>query len=159
MEEQKNGSSMIWWVVVVVVIALGAFGGYKYMKSPVADTTVETPVTTTIPETTGTLPTVPALVYKDGVYSATGSYISPGGQETIGVSLTLKDDVVVDATATAQATRPESVKYQGKFVSGYKTLVVGKKLAEINLTKVSGSSLTPKGFMDALTKIETQAKV
>lgn len=158
MDEQNNGKGPMLWGIAVVIVALSAFGGYKYIKSSTVNTVTETPVTTTIPETTGTVPTISALVYKDGTYSSTGSYISPGGQETIGVSLTLKDDVVVDVTATAQATRPESVKYQAKFVSGYKTLVVGKKIEDIKLTKVSGSSLTPKGFMDALVKIEVQAK-
>ncbi len=37
-------------------------------------------------------------------------------------------------------------------------VVVGKKIDEVQLTKVAGSSLTPKGFMDALEKVKTEAK-
>ena len=36
--------------------------------------------------------------------------------------------------------------------------VIGKDIDEVNLTKVSSSSLTPKGFMDALKQIEVEAK-
>ena len=39
-----------------------------------------------------------------------------------------------------------------------KTLVVGKKITDVKLDKVSGSSLTPKGFNDALEQIKTLAK-
>jgi hypothetical protein len=40
----------------------------------------------------------------------------------------------------------------------YKQYVVGKKIDEVQLTKVSGSSLTPQGFNDALAKIKAEAK-
>ncbi|KND47678.1 MAG: FMN-binding protein [Parcubacteria bacterium C7867-006] len=156
MEEQKKGSGAILWTVAVVVIALGAFGGYKYMKGT-TESVVGTPV---VQDTTGTVPTVqtPTLLYKDGSYSATGSYISPGGSESIAVTLTLKDDVVTSANVISQATRKESKEWQAKFISGVNAQVVGKKVDDIALTKVSGSSLTPKGFMDALNQIEAQAK-
>jgi hypothetical protein len=37
-------------------------------------------------------------------------------------------------------------------------MVVGKNISELQLTKVSGSSLTPQGFMDALEKIKAEAQ-
>ncbi len=96
--------------------------------------------------------------YKDGVYDVKGDYVSPGGPEEIDVKLTLKNNVVVDSTVTSLAERPKSQMFQGQFVAGYKQYVVGKKLDEINVPKVSGSSLTPKGFNDALNKIKNEAK-
>jgi hypothetical protein len=75
------------------------------------------------------------------------------------VALILKNDVIVEATVVPLATRPVSVKMQGQFISGFKTLVIGKKLDEVVLDKVSGSSLTPKGWNDAVAKIQAQAKV
>jgi hypothetical protein len=53
---------------------------------------------------------------------------------------------------------PESVQFEGMFADSYKPLVVGKSVDSINLDKVSGSSLTPKGFNDALDQIKSQAK-
>jgi hypothetical protein len=85
-------------------------------------------------------------------------YTSPGGAESIDVTLTLKDGVVEEAEVVSNATRPISKQMQTSFIGGYKELVVGKKLDEINLTKVSASSLTPKGFNDAVEKIKAQAQ-
>ena len=152
MEEQKSGNGAVMWGVAVVVIALLAFGGYKYMNKG------DAPEVVTLPNANDTTVNVASLLYKDGAYSATGSYVSPAGEESIVVDLTIKGDTVSDVTVTSQATRRESKEWQGKFISGVKAQIVGKKINEIALTKVSGSSLTPKGFMDALAKIKVQAK-
>lgn len=99
-----------------------------------------------------------AVIYKDGVYEATGEYTSPGGEESIDVTLTLKNDIVEDAEVESNATRPISKQMQASFIEGYKEMVVGKKISEINLGKVSKSSLAPKGFNDAVEKIKEEAK-
>ena len=96
--------------------------------------------------------------YKDGTYVEDGSYSSPAGTEKISVSLTIANNMVSSSTVTRGATDPTASSYQGLFISGYKEKVDGKKVGEINLTNVAGSSLTPKGFMDALHKIELDAK-
>ncbi|MEI6022809.1 MAG: hypothetical protein WCQ32_03135 [bacterium] len=107
-------------------------------------------------------PTKPATVksstYKNGSYSATGSYMSPGGEDQIAVTLTIANDIVTAASVTPEAGDHTSARYQEKFISGYQGYVVGKNIASIYLTKVSGASLTPKGFNDALNQIKAQAK-
>lgn len=95
--------------------------------------------------------------YKDGTYAVTGVYNSPAGAEEIGVSVTLKKDLITDASVTAKATNPKSQYFQGQFVSGYKQYVVGKNIADVKVGRVSGSSLTPQGFNDAVAKIKAQA--
>jgi uncharacterized protein with FMN-binding domain len=97
--------------------------------------------------------------FKDGEYSVVGEYTSPGGKESINVTLTLKDGVVTASEVKSNATLPISMKMQGDFIEHYQPMVVGKNIADLKLDKVSGSSLTPKGFNDALEKIKTQAKV
>ncbi len=149
--------------VIVLILAIASFGAFKYLKKDdnAALNTQANPVL--VATTTGTVPKkedVPApSIYKDGTYSATGNYFSPGGAEEIKIEVTLKGDVIVDAKAEPQAFRPNSIKFQGIFTANFKPLVVGKKISEVQLTKVSGSSLTPKGFNDALAKIKVQAKV
>ncbi|MFZ2621338.1 MAG: hypothetical protein WAX85_00025 [Minisyncoccia bacterium] len=160
MEEQKKNSVLIGSIVGIVLIIAG-YGGFKYLNksNAVAEPeTLVTPVTPTpIPqEVPVDIPT--SYLYKNGSYSSVGEYNSPGGTESIKVALTLKDDVITDATITPLATRGNSVKFQGIFVSNFRPLVIGKKIDEVQLDKVSGSSLTPKGFNDALAKIKTQAK-
>lgn len=96
--------------------------------------------------------------YKDGTYSATGMYQSPAGKEEIGISITLQNGVITDTTFTPKATNEVSIKLQGMFANGYKAVVVGKTLDEVKLDKVSGSSLTPKGWNDAIEKIKLEAR-
>lgn len=147
-------------VLAIIVVAIGV--GFYYFNTPKsqgeinnANITAEISPSTTTPSTT---PEVMVSTYKDGVYDVEGLYVSPGGEESIGVKLIIKDGVVTESDVTEKATRPISVKFQKQFKEGYKQFVVGKKLDEIALDKVSGSSLTPKGFNDALEKIKTSAK-
>lgn len=96
--------------------------------------------------------------YKDGTYSVSGEYDSPGGMQSVGVQLTIQSGKVSAATVTEQATDGEAKEYQREFISGYKTFVIGKDINSIHLTQVSGSSLTSQGFNDALEQIKDQAQ-
>ena len=96
--------------------------------------------------------------YQDGVYEVTGEYMSPGGAEQIAVKVTLQDGVITEAVVEPQAVRPNSVIFQGIFADNYQEQVIGKNIDQLQLDKVSGSSLTPKGFNDALEKIKAQAQ-
>jgi uncharacterized protein with FMN-binding domain len=96
-------------------------------------------------------------VYKNGTYSATGSYMSPGGMDQISVTLTLSNSIITNISVTPQAGDRLSQKFQTMFIAGYQQYVLGKNISTVNLSKVSGSSLTPQGFNDALTQIKAQA--
>jgi len=93
-------------------------------------------------------------IYQNGTYEVAGEYISPGGPEQITVKLTLQEGLITAAEVEPQAKRPNSVKFQGIFADNYQELVIGKNIDELKLDKVAGSSLTPKGFNDALEKIK-----
>lgn len=108
--------------------------------------------------TTQTTPTTNTSPYKDGTYTATGKYISPGGAQAIKVTLTIKDGVVNSTSAVNNASDEESQKYEDKFIAAYKTYVVGKSIDSLTLGKIAGASLTPKGFNDAVNQIKSQAK-
>lgn len=97
-------------------------------------------------------------VYKNGIYTNKGTYTSPAGEEHVEVSITLTDDIITSATWKGEATNPGSIRWQGEFSKGFSAAVVGKKIDEVALTVVNGSSLTPKGFMDALQKVKLGAK-
>ncbi len=158
-EETKSNGAMVWGVVVLV-IALAGFGGYSYMQKGSTEVSENTPVDLPLvprPEE-GVVPTASTYMYKDGTYNSKGSYNSPAGAEEIDVTVVLKNDVITDVTVKSLATVDASKNWQGKFIGGVKAEVVGKKLSEVNLTKVSGSSLTPKGWNDAVAKIQVQAK-
>lgn len=97
-------------------------------------------------------------IYQNGTYEVMGQYMSPGGPEQIAVKLTLQDGLITTAEVKPQAERPNSVKFQGIFADNYKEFVLGKNIDELKLDKVAGSSLTPKGFNDALEKIKAEAQ-
>ncbi len=96
--------------------------------------------------------------FKNGTYESVGEYTVPGAKEQLGVTVTIEKDVVTQVEVEQMAKLPMSKKMQADFAANFKEQVVGKNIAEIKLVKISGSSLTPKGFNDALEKIKTQAQ-
>lgn len=103
------------------------------------------------------VPARPSSPYANGTYSAKGSYDSPAGTESVAVSVTLKDGIIEDSTVTNEADNRTSSRYQNMFISGYKSYVVGKNIADVRVGRVSGSSLTGSGFNAALERIKTEA--
>lgn len=163
MEPQENNALK---KGVIGMVAVGLIAGLGIYLSQNKNRNEGTPEVAAIEEATGSgtqatgsVPAVTGSVYKDGSYQAAGTYTSPAGKETVSVSLTLNNDVITAATFKGDATNPASVNWQGKFSEGFSQVVVGKKIQDLSLTVVNGSSLTPKGFMDAVAKITTEAKI
>ena len=156
---QKNTSVPTILVSGAVALAIGA-GVYALSQKPVEENTpapvADTTTTDTNTNTNNAVATNSS--YKDGTYQATGDYISPGGPETVGITLTIEDGVITAASAEVQATLPASVNWQTKFSEGLSAAVIGKSLDEVKLDKVSGSSLTPGGFNEAVEEIKIQAQ-
>ncbi len=168
--DNKNKKLIASFIVIlaVVVVAVGVtfFTGKDPEStantSTTGDSTTATETTqstdsTATPSTTDSSSST-SSAYKDGTYSATGSYATPEGQESIGVEVTIKDGVVTDTSLDQNGSNRETKEYQAKFASGYKSQVVGKALSEINLSRVSGSSLTSNGFEKALEIIKNEAQ-
>lgn len=109
---------------------------------------------------TGAPPTTAAggAEYKDGTYSADGTYVSPNGTETVGVQLTLAAGTVTDVQITQHPSNPNTRKFQGEFAGGIAAQVVGRNIDELNVSKVAGSSLTSGGFNKALEQIKSEAR-
>jgi len=95
--------------------------------------------------------------YTDGTYSENGSYLSPAGKATITVKVTIADDVVTAVTVKGAATDPTAKRYQSAFEDGISSVVVGKRIDSLKVSKVGGSSLTSEGFNAAITKILADA--
>jgi uncharacterized protein with FMN-binding domain len=95
--------------------------------------------------------------YRDGDYTADGSYSAPSGTETISVDLSLEDDVVIFVEVTPHATEGNQKKFQNQFAEGIAAEVLGKDLDELTISRVAGSSLTSSGFNEALEAIKDEA--
>jgi uncharacterized protein with FMN-binding domain len=95
--------------------------------------------------------------YTDGDYTAEGSYISPAGEQSVKVQLTLKDDTVTAVTVTPEADDPQAKGFQEKFAGGISDAIVGKDIDTLNVSRVAGSSLTSGGFNKAIEAIKAEA--
>jgi uncharacterized protein with FMN-binding domain len=138
-------------VVIVAAIGVTVWATRRSSDDTTASNTTPTPQTTEQPATT-----TPAS-YKDGSYTATGNYSSPGGRESMGVTVVIKNGKVSDSSLKLHPSGPTAQEYQSQFDAGYKSQVTGRSLDEINLSRVSGSSLTSQGFNAALEQIKQQA--
>ncbi|RYJ03264.1 MAG: FMN-binding protein [Actinomycetales bacterium] len=99
-----------------------------------------------------------ATTYTAGDYTAEGSYQSPAGQQSVEVEVTLEEDGTITAvTVTPQADGGNSEQFQKKFAGGIADEVVGTKIDDLNVSKVSGSSLTSGGFNAAIDEIKDEA--
>jgi uncharacterized protein with FMN-binding domain len=93
--------------------------------------------------------------YADGVYTATGEY---GGQPShITVKATLKHGIVTAVTVTPHAYVSRSLELQRAFAAAVPKVVVGKRIEQVKVGKLAGSSGTPKGFNDAIRQIKEMA--
>lgn len=166
MQEEKKISIplIIGGLVLVIIVGAGGILIAINQISPSTNNTATTPTTvvpTTIastPTTTTTTPTTTTATYKDGTYTSTGSYMSPAGDESIGVSVTIVNDTITAVKVTPEATDEESARYQSRFASGISAAIVGKKLSATSVGRVNGSSLTGTGFNSALARIKSQAQ-
>ena len=148
-------------IAIVVIVLLAAVTtavivlGGKKEDAPSTNTTSQTESTDTSSPTSST---ATDGTYKDGTYSASGTYQTPGGVEKVTVKVTLAGGVINSVDMERDPTTPEAEEYQGRFVDGYKSQVEGKKIDEVTLNRVAGSSLTSGGFNKALDTIKNDAR-
>lgn len=155
--ESQGSNQKSYGVLAVVIIAVLAVG-VLYMQSSGSDQKATGAPTPTVAAGAAPDSALQQVAYEDGTYTVVGSYPRPNGTEEIGVELTLADNIITAVSVEVKAENPISKKMQEDFAANYKTQVVGKSLSAVKLEKVSGSSLTPKGFNDAIEKIKAQAQ-
>lgn len=110
------------------------------------------PVTPSVPNVSVT------TKYNDGTYTKIGSYKSPGGTDSITVTVIVKNDVVESVSLVNGAISETSQYYENLFIDGVSAQVVGKKLDSVSVGKVNGASLTGNGFNQAINQIRTAAQ-
>ena len=159
-------------ITVTALAGLGLAGGLAACSTPAApDADADAAPGSTAEASTGTGSSGSASpgtssgaegstgsTYADGTYTATGTYVSPGGQEAVVVTLTLENDIVTDLAVEGEADNPNTENYQGQFIDGIEAIVVGKAIDELQVDKVAGSSLTSGGFNAAIAQIQEEAR-
>ena len=156
MEQAQGPNKVLIGIIVIVLLAIIG-GGIAYMTSQDDSGSSNTNTGTSETSAPATDRVSESSSYKDGTYTASGTYQSPGGTEEIEVTVTLEGNKITSTNATAKAASGTSRQYQQEFVGGYKDLIVGKDINDVELDRVAGSSLTSNGFNDALEEIKQDA--
>lgn len=164
---QQNKTKII-GLIVVVLLSTAATAGVVLVKnghtddSSLSNVSSNTAASSSITASTnnGTTPAATsAATYKDGTYSAQGSFDTPDGTEQIGVTVKLSGNniasVSIDDSSIYSGT---SFAYTERFINGLNSVVVGKNIDTVNIGRISGASLTPIGFNAALDTIKNEAK-
>jgi len=146
----QNKSKII-GLVVVVLLAAGGIGVAIWLNKTPANTSQ---VVDTNSETAKTS----SASYRDGTYSATGEYISPNGDEKVGITVTLSGNKVNNVSIQTFGSNDQAKQYQNMFKDGISDVVVGKNVNDVSVSRVAGSSLTSTGFNRALETIKQDAK-
>ena len=115
MENKKGAVSPI--VIIGGVLVVAAIAVIAYYASTRSSTASQVPTSPAVNNETSVTEAPSASPYKDGTYNKIGEYVSPGGAEELDVTIVLKDGVVEDATVVSKATRPNSVRFHGEFLS------------------------------------------
>lgn len=135
----------------------------KTTPPPVKTTVKVTPppptkVSTPTPKPPTPSPTLPPSRYKDGSYSASGSYVTHGGEQQMGVAMTIKNDIVTSVTITPMADDSRSLQDQQRLASEIGKYVVGYPPDHaLQVGVINGASDTTDGFKNAVNQIINQA--
>jgi hypothetical protein len=90
-------------------------------------------------------------------FIGTGTYLTPSrSKHEVDVTLTLQAGLVTEVDVVYDNSDGYTYPQQERFDAAYKTLVVGKSLNEISLSRVGGASLTTNAFNEALAAIKSQ---
>jgi len=146
-------------IIAIALIATGGTGAAILLnRQSESPNSSETSSTTGSNSNTGTSSNADTSgAYKDGDYTASGSYRTPGGIESVDVSLTLAGNAITDVEVAGSGSG-DSARYQSMFREKIADIVVGKNIDEIDVSRVSGSSLTSTGFNEAIETIRQEAE-
>jgi len=151
------------FLAMMLLLVISACSGPEATTNPTpatppSSTTPPAAPTPTPQATTETQATTTPVVIADGTYTTKGNYRSPAQSEDVEFTFTIKDNTVEGVELSKGSTIPMSQKYQGLFTEGIKKEIIGKKLSEIGtFDRVNGSSLTSKGFNQAMTELKQKA--
>lgn len=146
-------------VIVVVLVAVG-FALMNQDQAPTATKpeaetsvlTTEDPTVTNDSNTDETITPV-ATTIADDTHSTIVTYFTPANNEyKLDVSLTTESGVITDATIVYSQGAEKDPNAQ-RFEEAYKAEVIGKKINELDLSRVGGASLTTAAFNEAVDNI------
>lgn len=161
--EQPKKKSRLWLSLLGGVATVGVCVGAVLQVSssePSAIPSVRLPdVAFPLVGSRATGTTAPSMsLYRNGRYTAMGHYLTPGGNESIAVSVDVEADTITASAIQVEATSPTARQFQEQFRTTIAGRITAQPLSALSVSRVSGASLTSLGFNDALVKIRQEAK-
>lgn len=162
----QTSSKVLAGIIIVAVIGFFVYWMGNSSATPVVDNsnsntdnTIGNNQTSAAQETTNPNGTTTSIAsgYKDGTYSSTQSYMSPGGSDSLGVTVTLKNNLISQVSVKNMANDGTSKMYQNRFIGAIQSVVAGKSITNLKVGVVSGASLASNAFNAALAQVRTQA--
>lgn len=161
-------------ILLLLVLLVGGVGATVYVntsKTPTTNNVVTTTAQTETPVATMPTPVVVTLTASSGpvavpaniVRSFTSdiTYVVPEeSSEGIHINLLIKEGVIEDVRFTYNPpSKRQSQEYLSSFSKALQTAgLKGKKVSEVNLSRVGGASLTTAAFMKAVAEIDAKSK-
>ncbi len=162
-------------ILLLLVLLVGGVGATVYVntsKTPTTNNVVTTPVTqtktpvATVATAAVVTPTassgplaVPANIARS--FTSDITYVVPEeSSEGIHVTLLIKEGVIEDVRFTYNPpSKRQSQEYLSSFSKALQTAgFKGKKVSDVNLSRVGGASLTTAAFMKAVAEIDAKSK-
>ncbi|MDB5165791.1 MAG: hypothetical protein JWM00_681 [Candidatus Saccharibacteria bacterium] len=160
MQETKSPNKALIAIIIIVLLAAVA-AGVVY----IVDTQNEGESTPSVSSSTGSAiagggqasTATSTGSYNNGTYTASDDYSTPEGLESITLTVAISGNTITSASIESSGNSRESRQYQAIFTDNFKSLVVGKDIDTVHLSRVAGSSLTSNGFNTALDQIKNDA--
>lgn len=144
-------------IVIVVIVAGAVYASSSKQEEATTNAATSTTATENVDQSAKNA-TQANTRYADGNYDASSRYSTPGGTDTMDISVTLQNGSVIAVGASTSPQDAESKEYDNNFLDEFKTFVIGKNIEDVQLSRIAGASLTTGGFMDALESVADQAR-
>ncbi len=147
----KRNSYLVLGLVMGVSVTLYIFDVPMNIPSSQTTPTIAFPTSISVPVPTIQHGNISNIMKK---YSATIDYYPEGKNESINVSLTLRDLIIIDVTSVHSMNNGKSRIYQTGFEAEIQPIVVGKNINTLDLSRIAGASFTTDAFLQAVKKIK-----
>lgn len=151
LNKKDEESSLTSKVVVNIERNSGTTSAFQAISQP------QIPQLTPPPQATVTEPSASNQTPTTKTYSATVNYRVPeGGSQSMALTVTVNGTTISNVSVSQSKSGSNSKKWQNNFENSYKSLVLGKNIKSINLSRVGGASLTTNAFNQAIKSIGNQ---
>jgi hypothetical protein len=133
----------------LVLLAVFGIVAFSYFK-------IQTPAIKTMDSQENTSPNTEQELL-DKTFTSTVSYNVPeNGVQSMSVTVTLNENVITNISILQSKGAGKSRNYQNNFEASYKSLVLGKDIKSVSLSRVGGASSTTNAFNQAIKSINNQ---